>query len=718
MIRYFFSLLLCLPFLVFADYEDFEEEEEDIIEDVSWVYEDHSTQEEWEEEPEEEEDSGEDLLVSHDVLEEDPPEELFPKLYNTAPLDLCLDHLKASNIPCSDELLNLPDLHLIPFGDRECDHVRCMSCHQLVERDVLQDDEGVIHLGYLCPCLSRWSERDGYYIQLEDKVEINFDEEEEIASDIPRHYWKGCLGKTIPNLYFESYAQQFSPFFKEHLNYVKDNPQCSCFWPHIVGDACMISNQVYATLADLLENSLLDSLVSESNNRTFFPFLGESSHYGILTGLFPHAFFYSHYRQILLKMGEWADSYDVKGGEAQEILNSLYQLIQTIQPSFLQLYSKCLNAHPHPKIHYERGMLLFHQGNTLESLEDIQAFLSSYPKSSQLHFQKGEIYAELGLYEDAVGALSEAISQDPNNKQAYFARAAAYFELGKFEVSLQDYLASSNHSQPIPMDAKEMLSFASGLSQGILQSVAEFGPSLLSSLQGLGNGLWAFAAEPIPVSLHLVESLSSCIEYIRENTSAEALESLVPELRTLCSRWDQLPSNQKGKLIGETIGKYGIDIFSGGALVKGIALFRDLKKANTAMTLATMASSSKNRTLIESQALLHAQARQHFLKNANLQIHAGKQGKHIPGHNNFIPTENPSILEHPDPQRLVNAFAGTGIKNSPAAPGLPGYKEIVDCREFVGYVVDRTTGEKFPTTWIKIHYAKDGVHIVPTKHRG
>ena len=39
----------------------------------------------------------------------------------------------------------------------------------------------------------------------------------------------------------------------------------------------------------------------------------------------------------------------------------------------------------------------------------------------------------------------------------------------------------------------------------------------------------------------------------------------------------------------------------------------------------------------------------------------------------------------------------------------------MDFGEFIGYAVVREGGEKIPTTWEKIHYAKDGVHIVPRK---
>jgi hypothetical protein len=78
---------------------------------------------------------------------------------------------------------------------------------------------------------------------------------------------------------------------------------------------------------------------------------------------------------------------------------------------------------------------------------------------------------------------------------------------------------------------------------------------------------------------------------------------------------------------------------------------------------------------------------------------------------------NPSIFKHKDPEKLVREYAGTGIKYSGGAPGMPGYVEIINFGEFIGYAIERTTGEKVATTWGKIHYAKDGVHIIPTKPR-
>jgi len=84
-----------------------------------------------------------------------------------------------------------------------------------------------------------------------------------------------------------------------------------------------------------------------------------------------------------------------------------------------------------------------------------------------------------------------------------------------------------------------------------------------------------------------------------------------------------------------------------------------------------------------------------------------KQGKHIPGHKNFIPGR--SELTHPDPQKLIDRFAGTGQPVGPIPRGQPGFKERVD----FGGIIGEFQGQ--PTTNGIIHYGGNGVHIVPSR---
>jgi len=50
-------------------------------------------------------------------------------------------------------------------------------------------------------------------------------------------------------------------------------------------------------------------------------------------------------------------------------------------------------------------------------------------------------------------------------------------------------------------------------------------------------------------------------------------------------------------------------------------------------------------------------------------------------------------------------------------PGAFGYHELVNFKQRIGYAVNAKTGARFPTSWGKIHYGKNGTHIVPTYPR-
>ncbi|AXV88392.1 hemagglutinin repeat-containing protein [Ralstonia solanacearum] len=94
-------------------------------------------------------------------------------------------------------------------------------------------------------------------------------------------------------------------------------------------------------------------------------------------------------------------------------------------------------------------------------------------------------------------------------------------------------------------------------------------------------------------------------------------------------------------------------------------------------------------------------------------VDMGKQGKHLPDHNNFILGR--SELTYPDPQQLVDQYAGRGQPANNVSPGQPGYRERVNFGKPIGNYVDPVTGGKMPTTNGIIHYGKDGVHIVPAR---
>lgn len=421
-------------------------------------------------------------------------------------------------------------------------------------------------------------------------------------------------------------------------------------------------------------------------------------------------------------------SLDRESLEHSRRMNVIESAQAHVKEIYTNIFNDCIANHNWHGSFYCRGLLNFQEGYFIDAFDDISQYLKSASRKedgniflAEVYFYKGLLESEMGIYNAAIESLNRAIKANPGNKEAYFERAVAYYELGEFDLSLEDYLMSGIKPHPITPDSLSMISFSLGMTKGILmggaQAGIEFIPSLLSSLQGISHGLWAFAQDPVQVSIELVQSAQACVHFIKNNSSQKVLGQLVPELRELFEQWEQLHDEKIGEIIGYVIGKYGVDIFAGAGVAKGVKLYRDLKKANDLLTFEAMAISEKNRALIKLESSRRAQARQQILQHTNLKIQGDKQGKHIVGHKSYDPLLNKSILEHPDPQKLVRDFAGTGLKVNQIYPGSFGFQEIVNFKEFIGYSVHPQTGEKIATSWGKIHYAKDGVHIVPTKPR-
>ena len=97
----------------------------------------------------------------------------------------------------------------------------------------------------------------------------------------------------------------------------------------------------------------------------------------------------------------------------------------------------------------------------------------------------------------------------------------------------------------------------------------------------------------------------------------------------------------------------------------------------------------------------------------SLQVHSGKQGKHIVGHNNFIKGRSYLTISEDEVLKLVREKSGTG-KIIRSKDGKYLNKEKIKVKENIGVYVD-LDGKEIPTNAFIIHYAKDGVHIVPAR---
>lgn len=92
-------------------------------------------------------------------------------------------------------------------------------------------------------------------------------------------------------------------------------------------------------------------------------------------------------------------------------------------------------------------------------------------------------------------------------------------------------------------------------------------------------------------------------------------------------------------------------------------------------------------------------------------IHDGKQGKHIPGHNNYTPGRSKITLPMAKLQKLI-------ITHSNKGQAVSDNKERVDFGTVIGVYVDQSTGKEYPTTIGIINYSKNGTHVVPAHPKG
>lgn len=91
-------------------------------------------------------------------------------------------------------------------------------------------------------------------------------------------------------------------------------------------------------------------------------------------------------------------------------------------------------------------------------------------------------------------------------------------------------------------------------------------------------------------------------------------------------------------------------------------------------------------------------------------LEEGKQGKHIPGHNNYQPGKSYLTISMEEAKALAERYSGTG---QPVSQDESNRKERVDFNKKIGYTKDKNTGEEKETSWGIIHHSKKGTHIVP-----
>ena len=415
--------------------------------------------------------------------------------------------------------------------------------------------------------------------------------------------------------------------------------------------------------------------------------------------------------------GYFLENYEIQRERTEKVIHEIDSLFRSI-------FQNCLEQHQYEGIAFKGALEDFLGGDFDQAISKIRGMIEIAEKNrteeqmlAKLYFLKGQIHSEFCLYSDAIVDLTKAIQKNPDLKEAYFERAFAYFELGQFDQAIEDYLTSG--IRPSTINATQLgLGMATGVLGGMNSTLVDFVPSVWGAVKNVGEGIWAFAQSPIEVTQEIAEVAVRCIEYLRSEPLVGVVQDMVPELRDLLHNYDKLNDFEKGKQIGYITGKYGTEILCAKYSVKAIKAYVHFKKINRLGTLEMLSLGEKQQL---SKATKKVWETRDQIRKGVLKIDETKQGKHIVGHRNYerllYQEKKPSILTHLDPQKLVQRYAGTGIKDGGGAPGIAGYREIVNFEEVIGYAVDIDTGVETATTWGKIHYAKDGVHIVPYQPR-
>lgn len=386
---------------------------------------------------------------------------------------------------------------------------------------------------------------------------------------------------------------------------------------------------------------------------------------------------------------------------------------------FIKIYDDCIEDHVCPNSIYHRGKIAFSLGDTVVFIGNVFSLISSgYDIDSESLHQLGQAYNEANQYDQAIRVLSECIENDPQNSEVYLDRAVAYFETGQFGSSLQDYLDSGLRPTYLDDDNLNYLQVCKGVvvgaCRGAIDSSIDFFPSLLSTIKGLGRGLWTLSENPIGVSKELIENGTKCLEYLKEHASLEYLQENMSTLQKYIEHWHEIDDEQKGYCLGYAITHFGVDALACSGSIKAVKSFRDLKRANAMLTMDYAACSSKNLQEIIKSSETFSAAREKF-KRENCKMQIDSQGKHYPKAHNFDPTFGRSEIFHSpsELEALCKQKIGTGIPHV-GEFGSSGYREYVDFEIIIGEHISPKTKLRTPTTIGEIHYKADGkYHVVP-----
>ncbi|MGA8164677.1 MAG: tetratricopeptide repeat protein [Waddliaceae bacterium] len=499
-----------------------------------------------------------------------------------------------------------------------------------------------------------------------------------------------CGGEAFYSGYLHFRYRKTYPFLERQLAYQEKYPLIETYWPETSLEAQQINEMFVPLLQELFEMTMLYTWTWRYYPSTLKKFVVDSPCLGqlkvqtLVKAVSGSCFRFSDYYQVL----EDVQQFTQDEIEKEKIQKKIGEILAILGEKFLSLYAKNQAIHPTPEIEQEIALInylknSFWQLTTNSEYEEKfqEEDFSSQPGwfLAQFYLIKGELLNEAFLYSEAIELLTKSIQLNPKNPQAYLTRAYTYFELNQIDQAIEDYEESlkwkcsnglflqslgwydqSAHlDQALQGDEKTtkgkfysrsfsqvpgwsdpggysviggggiVYEFGVGVAEGVKEGLSEFVPNTLGSLSGMAHGLWAFSREPQKTGKDFVESVHNFVNLLRSQSYLENISLLVPELEELVLNWDRLLESQRMRKIGFIIGKYGLDVLIPYASLKTLKHFREIKKANTMLTLQQcVESQTKRATILENSAK--------FASSRQAVFAAVKRGKIVAQNSNVI----------------------------------------------------------------------------------
>ncbi len=538
----------------------------------------------------------------------------------------------------------------------------------------------------------------------------------------------------------------YDSFLEEQLIFLKEHPDCKCYWPEYSNEARKLNDFAYQLFSDFFIETALSQLIDDEsqiyllNNGSRISNLHE-----LCISCVVHSFWFSHYYRICYGLLNFSDELCSKKlismDDLEKISSRIEEILRRLAEEFYPFYFVCLEKHPTKEIEQEINFLqgLYPDLLNQSEISDIKNATSNEIIITDKDDHQTNFFAEYYLwqglyfngilrYQQAIELFDKSLQFDDKNKLTYLAKAYANFELKEFDKAFDDYNKALEcvtvtppllHTYKLESSFNEFVSteFAKGFIyggvEGANQGAKKFVPSILYSITGIGQGLWQFSKNPIKISQEFIYDINLFILLARQYLDSSKLEQMIPEMREMFKNWLRLEDFEKGRQLGFVIGKYGFDILAINNCVKA---FRETKYAYGGLSLEACKNNAERNAIIK-EALKRAQFRQTLFKNKKIKIHWDKQNKHIPGSHNFKINSSTILISKEKLEKLCAQKAGTG-EAVIGKMGKAGYKERIDFGEYIGdyyYKINGIVVEKLPTTNGILRYdAKGYFHVVPS----